>query len=379
MSAASSRPALIARAELGLSTPYEVPEGELEILVASIFAEVFDVDTIGANDDFFDIGGDSLVAETLSLAISEQTGRNFQLSALVEHGSPRKIAALLREKLSKTDAATATTRPPIFIVHGRDGLTFPTPEFRRALADDQKLYMFELPGIRGIGHSYERIEDIASVYVSELEQSYREGPIFLASFCMGALIALEMAAQLAKKGRPIRQLVLLDPGIPKNALNARAFKSRTLRLASGWHWLGASLRRLLHWSPVPSNDSQEALTNKYRLRLEQKVKEGRLTRDGRVKRPGLQLSVDAQAKLRAAYKRYRPIPFHGSVTILASRDRESILRDPTTIWSETLPQRKIVVVMEHHSDLRGSSIAHHMQKVFDAARRETELQDAAVS
>jgi thioesterase domain-containing protein/acyl carrier protein len=369
MSATNSRPALIARTELGLSTPYEVPEGELEILVAGIFAEVFDVDTIGANDDFFDIGGDSLVAETLSLAISEQTGRDFQLSALVEHGSPRKIVALLTKKLSKTDAATVITRPPIFIVHGRDGLTFPSPEFRRALADDQKLYMFELPGIRGIGHCYERIEDIASVYVSELEQTYQEGPIFLASFCMGALIALEMAAQLAKKGRPIRQLVLLDPGIPKNPLKTRAFKSRTL---------GGSLRRLLPWSPVPSNNSQEALTNKYRLRLEQKVKEGRLTRDGRVKRPGLQLSVDAQAKLRAAYKRYRPIPFHGSVTVLASRDRESILRDPTTIWSETLPQRKIVVVMEHHSDLRGSSIAHHMQKVFDAARRETERQDAAV-
>src|SRR5262245_9312838 len=98
----------ISRGEIGLSTPYDAPAGDLESLIARLFAEVFDVDKVGANDDFFDLGGDSLVAETLSVAISGKTGRTFHLSALVEHGSPRKIAELLSGKSTKTDVIGAT-------------------------------------------------------------------------------------------------------------------------------------------------------------------------------------------------------------------------------------------------------------------------------
>ena len=80
---------MITRESLGLATPYEAPSGELEKLIAGAFAEVFELDKVGANDEFFDIGGDSLLAETLSIVISERTGRDFQISALIEHGSPK--------------------------------------------------------------------------------------------------------------------------------------------------------------------------------------------------------------------------------------------------------------------------------------------------
>ena len=73
------------------------------------------------------------------------------------------------------------------------------PNSARALAEGQKLRMFELPGIRG-GKYYERIEDIAAVYIDQLNQEYPRGPILLESFCAGALIAIEMANQLAETG-----------------------------------------------------------------------------------------------------------------------------------------------------------------------------------
>ena len=82
----------IARDGLRLPTPYEAPIGESETAIAEIFAEIFSVGRVGANDDFFDLGGDSLLAESLCLLIAERSGRDFQLSALMEHGTPRKIA-----------------------------------------------------------------------------------------------------------------------------------------------------------------------------------------------------------------------------------------------------------------------------------------------
>jgi acyl carrier protein len=94
-------PFLVRRASLALSTPYVAPVGELELQIAGIFAEVFTLDHIGANDDFYDLGGDSLLAEVLSLAISERTGHRLEMHSLFKHSSPRQVAAFLKTK-SKT-------------------------------------------------------------------------------------------------------------------------------------------------------------------------------------------------------------------------------------------------------------------------------------
>ncbi|HEX2473839.1 MAG TPA: phosphopantetheine-binding protein, partial [Lacipirellulaceae bacterium] len=95
--ASETAPALgVSRASLRLPLAYAAPESETETLVAGLFAEVFKLDRVGVNDDFFDLGGDSLIAEVFSMRIRELTGQELKVSALVDQGSPRQIAALLR-------------------------------------------------------------------------------------------------------------------------------------------------------------------------------------------------------------------------------------------------------------------------------------------
>src|SRR6476661_8584961 len=98
MALATAASALFRRANLALSLPYVAPDGEFETLIAKLFAEVLNLDHVGANDDFSELGGDSLLGEVLSTLISERTGFNFEIPLLVEHGSPRRIIALLRTK-----------------------------------------------------------------------------------------------------------------------------------------------------------------------------------------------------------------------------------------------------------------------------------------
>jgi pimeloyl-ACP methyl ester carboxylesterase len=311
------------------------------------------------NDDFFDLGGDSLGAEIISMNISERTGQGFELSALVEHGSPRKIAALLGDLSKKTITPHSANkdRPPIFIVHGRQGFTLLKPSFRNALADDQKLFMFELPGIRG-GPCCERIEDIAAIYVGKLVDKHPHGPIFLAAFCMGSVIALEMAAQLAKLGRPVHQLALIDPSLPltTSSLRVSLDPSHPISKAIVRHlprsffpiW-GASLRyvpRFLH-----------------ELRFRRVLKRKR--EEGRERYSELRLSLEAQAKLRAAYLRYEPPAFHGSAAILLS----SLTRaTKTEISADLLPHQRVHVFEGRHQDISGSvAAAHLLQSTFDAA------------
>jgi acyl carrier protein len=90
----------IRRESLGLPVPFEPPEGDLETAIAEIFADAFDIDRVGANDDFFDLGGDSLIAAVLSMKLAEHVGHEVPVSSVLENGSPRRMAALLSRRPS---------------------------------------------------------------------------------------------------------------------------------------------------------------------------------------------------------------------------------------------------------------------------------------
>jgi hypothetical protein len=94
--AADTPHSFIRRDSLALSTAYVAPKDELEAQIATAFAEVFTLDYVGVNDDFLDLGGDSLLAEILGTVLSERIGQSFEISSLFEHGSPKRIATLLK-------------------------------------------------------------------------------------------------------------------------------------------------------------------------------------------------------------------------------------------------------------------------------------------
>lgn len=354
MTVANAQPTVMAREGLGLPTPYEAPHGKLEAVVVQIFADVFGIDQVGANDDFFDIGGDSIVAETISMEILQRTGHEFPMSSLLDYSSPRTIAAALQRSEPGKDAVKAPTitetktRPPIFVVHGRRGYTMPMPQFLQALAGGQKLRMFELPGIRG-GHSYDRIEDIAEAYIGQLTAEYPQGPVLLASFCAGGLIALEMAARLAAKGRPVKHLVLIDPPMRKNG--TLGFGASPLHL----DLLHRTKRGLLRLLPRP-------------LRL--RYYDLKWNKSLRKKNSGLGLSTTAQSQLYAAFADFYPPPYSGPVTILASTRRMPRMQDGSHA-ARILPNRTIHLVFAEHKEVTSNTrAAELMQAAFDAALAE---------
>jgi pimeloyl-ACP methyl ester carboxylesterase len=354
----TSQSALIARDDLSLATPYEAPSSALESLIAEIFAQALGLEMVGANDDFFDLGGDSLAAEVISMQIAQRTGHAFELSTLVEHGCPRKIAGLLgASEIEDIVSADDTERPPIFVVHGRQGFTLLKPSFREALADGQRLFMFELPGVRG-GQCYDRIEDIATIYVGQLIEKHPRGPIFLAAFCMGGVIALEMAAQLAKLGRPVHQLALIDPTLPslESWLRLSLDPSHPVSMALVGHQPRFLLPLSLAWLRYVPRFLHEL---RFRRLLAIRRKEGS------ERYSDLGLSLKAQAKLRAAYLRYQPRPFHRPAAVLLSSTRAT----NTKISNHLLPQQRVHVFDGDHRDISGSvTAACLLQSVFDAAR-----------
>lgn len=64
-------------------------------IVCSLFGDVLDVRSIGPDDDFFDLGGNSLLAGRLAARIRKQTGMRIELDEFLRNPTPRQVAALV--------------------------------------------------------------------------------------------------------------------------------------------------------------------------------------------------------------------------------------------------------------------------------------------
>src|SRR5207247_950070 len=138
----------------------------LEATIISAFRDTFELDEVGAEDDFFELGGDSLSAEVLTLNIRKQTGRDFDISWVIKNSTPRAIASLLEHGAPRP---AVSRRPPLFMVHGTDGVMMPSKEFLDGFASDQRLEIFEMPGIRDQGEVLTSITEIAAHYLVRLK------------------------------------------------------------------------------------------------------------------------------------------------------------------------------------------------------------------
>jgi thioesterase domain-containing protein len=353
------------RDALRLPYDYLAPANPQERLVAQVFADVLRVFPVGVEDDFYDLGGDSLTGEQISLEIQHRTGQDFAISTLFDCPTPRLIADFLRQGALPLSPRNA----PIFVVHGRGGYTVPRPEFHQGLARGSRLVMFELPGIRGNAPYLRTLPEIAAAYVAQIGRDYPRGPVHLAAFCAGGLIALEMAAQLRAAGRPLAGLVLLDPSVPDRVRlrhrllqrlqaapnnTAAQRKYAMLQGGGGTHGLLHSLEwRLRLWSCI--------LRENWLDRLRHKGSFWKHRHAG--------LKVLPRAALIVAYRFGWPAPYDGPVGLIASEDRAAEFADPASIWGRLIPQRQMAILARHHDDIGQANAAEV------AARMEAMLLD----
>ena len=89
----------VSRARLNLPSPYKKPSTEIETALCACFSGALDLDVVGLDDDFFDLGGDSLAAERLALLAAEKNLPSFPAIKLFSLGTPGRLAAWLETAL----------------------------------------------------------------------------------------------------------------------------------------------------------------------------------------------------------------------------------------------------------------------------------------
>jgi len=199
-----------------LANEYVPATDELEKQLVTIWEEQIGINGIGVTDDFFEVGGDSLIGALLFAAVEEILGKNLPVSTLLTVPTVRKQAELIRTgNIAQSFSPiipinTSGDHAPLFFIPGKGG--YPTRIRHLAKKIDPRTPVFALQDL--IGNRREKVsrsvETIAAYYLTEIRKLYPHGPYILIGESSGGKIAYEMAQQLRKANEKISLLAMLD-------------------------------------------------------------------------------------------------------------------------------------------------------------------------
>ena len=199
-----------------MGNAYDVPDSDIEQTLANIWQDVLGVEKVSVHDDFFDLGGDSLIALRLFGQIEKIFGKRIPLATLYEATTVEQLADILRKEEwtapwdSLIQIQAGDSRRPLFLVHGAGGNVLIYRDLARHLGPDQPVHGLQAQGLDGGRPFHTRVEDMASSYLREMQRIQPEGPYLLGGFCLGGTVALEIAQQLRELGQEVALLALME-------------------------------------------------------------------------------------------------------------------------------------------------------------------------
>lgn len=214
-------------------------EGEpyltIHFQLIELWQELLNVPRVGIHDDFFALGGNSLLAMRMLYRVEELCGRKLLPATLFRQATVEGLADAL---LQRGDGGPPPeliaiqekgSRTPIFYLHGdMTGGGYYCMKLSRRLGADQPFYAIppaDIPDWRELPS----IEALADRHLHAIRAVRPHGPYIVGGFCLGGLIAHAIARQLAAEGETVERLLLID---------ATARNRRLKRLRRWAEWLG---------------------------------------------------------------------------------------------------------------------------------------------
>ncbi|WZU33671.1 Linear gramicidin synthase subunit D [Rhodococcus ruber] len=198
--------------------PYRAPETEVQRVVADMFAEVLGLDRVGLDDDFFELGGNSLVATQVVARLRDVLGVQVRVPWLLAAPTVAAFAARLGGGVGE-DAALAVVLPlragepdvtPLFCIHPMIGLAWPYAALAARLAPGRPVFGLQTPALTDPGFVPTSIEALARRYADEIVRVRPGGPYRLAGWSLGGVLAHAVAVELQARGLRVEHLAMLD-------------------------------------------------------------------------------------------------------------------------------------------------------------------------
>jgi polyketide synthase PksN len=194
------------------------PRTEIEARLAGIWRQVLNVERVGMYDNFFDLGGHSLLSVRLMAVIHKKLGQELPLSSLFQAPDIAGQAKLLQQNPQPWTPLVCLQpngdMAPLFCIHAVAGNVLCYQELSRHMGQQRPFYGLQAPDIDSGAHPG-GIEGLAALYIAAIRSVQAQGPYHLGGWSMGGVIAYEMARQLQQAGEQVGTLALIESYTPE--------------------------------------------------------------------------------------------------------------------------------------------------------------------
>jgi thioesterase domain-containing protein len=205
-------------ADHGTNLPQDPRLQEIEKTVCQWLSELLDIPAVAGHSDFFEIGGQSLIAAQVAQRISRKYRVHIKPSIFIKARTARAIAEFIfaaedNKPIQVSPLVTLRSegsKLPLFFIAGVGGSVVNFELLARTLGDDRPVYAIETHGFNKNSQKLDTIEDMARGYLEEFRQVQPKGPYYLVGYSFGGVIAFEMAHQLRAMGEQIGLLGMID-------------------------------------------------------------------------------------------------------------------------------------------------------------------------
>ncbi|HEX4160563.1 MAG TPA: alpha/beta fold hydrolase [Rhizomicrobium sp.] len=339
----------------------EILHPDIAARLGEIWSRTLNISPIGPEDDFFDLGGDSLLAVGLFLEIERETGISLPITTIYDAPTINALADIITgEAAAPKFSPLVLLKPgddgaPLFIVHGIGGTVMELAAVGRAIRIPAPVYALQAQGLDGSKPPLESLDDMVALYLDHVRALQPEGPYRLSGYSFGGLVALEMARRLIHEYQETAEPILIDtyahpdtwPRVSRLKMQAR----RTVHLAGqfGRAPIRKSLPALLaRLHGGPPKDARARL------------RDWLLDRNPDLPAPLLRVREAGSVAL----ARYTPRFYPGKIAFLkASHPDPEFPDDPERIWKPLVQDMDIRIVPGRHRTMisdHAAALADHL-------------------
>lgn len=195
--------------------PAPLQEGYVRAELLNMWKRLMNSSTLSVDDDFFEKGGDSLLATEVALEVERRFGVAIPESLLFEASTVRRLAEVVSGSYGVAPrlvfpVSEMTTEAPLLFFHGdwTNG-GFYLKDFARSLSPQVPVVGVAPHGIRG-ERVPDSLQDMAADRLAHILEFQPRGPFLLGGHCVGGLVALETARLLVARGHEVEAIVLID-------------------------------------------------------------------------------------------------------------------------------------------------------------------------
>ena len=200
----------------GSAQAFVPPRDAVEQTIVRHWEDVLKLHPISVRDNFFEIGGHSLLAVNLIARLEQSFGQRLPMATLFRRPTVEQLAQQLRgQGTAESHPLLVPVQPhgdarPFFCVAGGGGSVLYYYPLAMHMGDARPFLGLQAVGLDGDRPPLPTVEALAAAQLEAIRAVQPHGPYLLGGHCFGGSVAFEIAQQLRRLGEEVALLVLVD-------------------------------------------------------------------------------------------------------------------------------------------------------------------------